>query len=71
MKLDISIFNNSLSADRDYECHTLNNIRVLLESVLINLCAQNFVHVKTSLRASCVHVRRRPRNLSSPVPGPF
>ena len=29
---------------------TLNNIRVLLKSVLIDLRARNFVHAKTSLR---------------------
>ena len=46
----------------------LNNIRVLLKSVLIDLRARNFVHAKTSLRASCVHARHRARNLSSPAP---
>ena len=30
---------------------TLNSIRVLLKSVLIDLRARNFVHAKTSLRA--------------------
>ena len=30
---------------------TLNNIRVLLEGVLIDLRARNFLQVKTSLRA--------------------
>ena len=45
---------------------TLNNIRVLLKSVLIDLRARNFVHAKTSLRARCVHARHRARNLLSP-----
>ena len=33
----------------------LNNIRVLLKSVLIDLCAHNFVHAKTSLSKCYVH----------------
>ena len=44
----------------------LNNVRVLLKSVLIDLRARNFVHAKTSLRARCVHARHRARNFSSP-----
>ena len=44
----------------------LNNIRVLLKSVLTNFRAGIFVHVKTSLRARCVHARHRVPNLSSP-----
>lgn len=44
----------------------LNNIRVLLKGVLIDLGALNFVHAKTSLRAYCVHARRLTRNLLSP-----
>ena len=43
----------------------LNNIRVLLKRVLIDLRARNFVHAKTSLRARCVQARNRARNLSS------
>ena len=39
---------------------------VLLQGVLIDLRARNFVHVKTSLRARCVQSRHRERNLSSP-----
>ena len=46
---------------------SLNNIRVLLKSVLTDLRARNFVRVKTSLRARYVHARHRARNLSSPV----
>ena len=46
----------------------LNNIRVLLKKVLIDLRARNFVHAKTSLHASCVHARQRARNLSNPGP---
>ena len=45
--------------------NTLNNIGILLKGVLIDLCACNFVHVKTYLRARCVHTRHRARNLSS------
>ena len=48
---------------------TLNSIGVLLEGVLINLRARNFVHMKTSLRARCA--RNRARNLSSPGPPIF
>ena len=44
----------------------LNNIQVLLKSVLIDLCACNFVHTKTSLCAPCMHTRHRMCNLSSP-----
>ena len=45
---------------------TLNNVGVLVKSVLIDLRACNFLHAKTSLRALCVHARHRTRNLSSP-----
>ena len=45
---------------------TLNNIRVLLKSVLIDLRARNFVHAKTSLRARCANACHRARNLLSP-----
>ena len=45
----------------------LNKIQALLEGVLIDLRARNFVHAKTSSRARCVHARHRVRNLSSPV----
>ena len=48
---------------------TLNNIRVLLKSVLIDLRARNFVHTKTSLHARCVDARHCARNLSSPDEG--
>ena len=33
---------------------------------MIDLRAHNFVHVKTSLRARCMHARNRAHNLSSP-----
>ena len=46
---------------------TLNNIQVLIKCVLIDLRARNSVHAKTSLRARCVHARRRARNLSRPA----
>ena len=45
---------------------TLNNVGVLVKSVLIDLRARNFVHAKISLRARFVHARHRGRNLSSP-----
>ena len=46
---------------------SLNNIRVLLKSVLTDLRARNFVRAKASLRARYVHTRHRARNLSSPA----
>ena len=46
---------------------TLNNMQALLKSVLIDLRTRNFVHAKTSLRARCLHIRHRARNLSSLV----
>ena len=45
---------------------TLNNIQVLLKGVLIDLCARNFMHVKTSLHACCMHACHHVCNLSSP-----
>ena len=45
--------------------NTLNNIGILLKGVLIDLRACNFVHVKTYLRARCIHTRHRACNLSS------
>ena len=44
---------------------TLNSIGVLLKRVLIDLCAYNFVHAKTSLHAHCMHTRNHMQNLSS------
>ena len=44
----------------------LNNIRVLLKSVLIHLRACDFMHAKISLHACCVHAHHCARNLSSP-----
>ena len=46
---------------------TLNDTRVILKGVLIDLRARNVVHAKTFLRACCLHARHRARNLSSPV----
>ena len=46
---------------------TLNNFRVLLKNVLTDLRARNFVHVKTSLRARCIHACYHARNLSNRV----
>ena len=34
---------------------TLNNIWILLKSALIDLHVHNFIHLKTSLHARCVH----------------
>ena len=46
--------------------HYLNNVGVLVKSVLIDLCARNFVHAKTSLHAHCMHARHHVCNLLSP-----
>ena len=45
---------------------TLNNVGVLVKSVLVDLRARNFVHAKVSLLVLCMHARHRARNLSSP-----
>ena len=45
---------------------TLNNIEVLVKKVLIDLSARKFVHVKTSLRARCMHTCHHACNLSRP-----
>ena len=62
--LGTTIFNNSLSAERDYKCQillcfqtnkyltTLNKIGVPLKGVLIDLHGHNFAHAETS--AFCV-----------------
>ena len=47
---------------------TLNNVGVLVESVLIDLHSHNFMHAKISLCARCVHTRHHACNFSSPVP---
>ena len=44
---------------------TLNTIGVLLTGVLVDLCAHNFVHTKTSLHAHCMHTRNHVHNLST------
>ena len=44
---------------------TLNNIQVLLKSVLIDLCACNFVHTQTFLHTCCVHACHHAHNLLS------
>ena len=46
---------------------TVNNVGVLVKSVLIDLCAHNFMHAKISLCARCMHARHSERNLSSPA----
>ena len=46
---------------------TLNSIGVLLKRVLIDLCAYNFVHAKTSSHAHCMHTCNHMQNLSSAV----
>ena len=55
---------------RNVICFTSTTNLVLLEGVLIDVRAHNFVHVKISLRARCAHARHRcvhvARNLSSP-----
>ena len=58
-----------MTLERDYEKQfaTSNNIRVLLKSVLTHLRAFNFVHMKTSLSARCVHACHSAQNLSRPV----
>ena len=64
------IFNNSLSAERDYECQILLCWILLvfrLVYMILFLRAHNLVHAKISVRASCAHDRHRTRNLSSPV----
>ena len=45
---------------------TLNNVGVLVQSVLADLRAHNIVLAKISLRACCMHARHNARNLSSP-----
>ena len=50
---------------------TLNNIRILLKGVLIDLYARNFVHMKNSLCALSMHARHCARNLSSPDEKPL
>ena len=61
------IVSNIICFQTQKQLATLNNIQVLLKSVLINLCAHNFVHAKTSLCARCVHARHCACNLSSPA----
>ena len=63
--LDI-IVPNIICFQTQKQLASLNNIRVLLKSVLTDLRARNFVRVKTSLRARRVHARHRTRILSSP-----
>ena len=61
------VLSNIICFQTQKQLTTLNNIRVLLKSVLIDLCACNFVHTKTSLHACCVHAHHCVSNLSSPV----
>ena len=48
---------------------------VLPKGVLIDLCAYNFVHAKTSLHTRCMHAHHSTCNLLSPdssnLPPPF
>ena len=84
--LNITIFGNSFSAERDIsdlivpniicfqtqkQLATLNNIQVLLKSVLINLHAHNFMQVKISLHACCMPTCHCACNLASPEDGFF
>ena len=46
---------------------TLNNIRVLLKDVLIDLHTRNFLHAKSSLSAHCTHPCHHAHNLLSPL----
>ena len=45
--------------------HYINNIRVLVNCIMIDLRAHNFVHGKTSFCARSVHTRHRAHKLSS------
>ena len=45
------------------------NIWVLLKTVLTDLHARNFLHAKIFLRARCLHVRHRARDLLRPGVG--
>ena len=45
------------------EHYLLSDTKVILNDLRVRNC----VHAKTSLRARCVHARRRARNLSSPA----
>ena len=82
LTLDITIFSNSFSAKRDYECQILlcqilivfrckNNspsyLAVLPKGVLIDLHACNFVQAITSLCARCAHARHCACNLLRPI----
>ena len=61
------VLSNIICFQTQKQLTTLNNIWVVLKSVLIDLHARNFVHAKTSLRARCVHACHCVRNLLSPV----
>ena len=61
------VVSNIICFQTQKQLATLNKIQVLLKSVLIDLCACNFVHAKTSLYARCVHTCHRAQNLSSPA----
>ena len=45
----------------------LNEVAVLVKSVLIDLRACNFGHGKSSLHACCTHARHHACNLSSSI----
>ena len=46
---------------------TLNNVGVLVKSVLIDLRTHNFMHSKISVCAHCMHAHHHAHNLLSPV----
>ena len=60
------VLSNIICFQTQKQLTTLNNIRVLLISVLIDLHAHNFVQVKTSLCARYMHTNHHVHNLSSP-----
>ena len=64
--LDI-IVPNIICFQTQKQLASLNNIRVLLKSVLTDLRVRNFVRAKMSLRARCMHACHGARILSSPV----
>ena len=61
---------NIICFETQKQLSKLNNIWVLLKSVLIDLRARKFLDAKTSLRARCMHARNRMHNLSSPATKP-
>ena len=58
-----------LLSNTETTCY-LNNIQVLLKIVLIDLLSHNFVHVKTSVCARCMHTHHHAHNQLSPAKYP-